>query len=237
MKFNIIELEEVDSTNKYAKDNIEELNNFDVIFTKRQTSGRGRMGRVWEADNKSLAFSIVIKDSKLLNDFESLSIISAAAVFRALSTKCDKVSIKWPNDVYIGSKKVCGILSEGISYDKLVGIIDGIGINVNNSSLPLDTATSLFMETGKEYNIKDILFSVLNNFDDLITKHFNGNNEYLDIINENNYLFGKTAYAEINKQKKLVKIYNVLPNNHLVIEYDGNKKVISTGEISFHLND
>lgn len=237
MLFNIIKLEEVDSTNKYAKDNIGVLNNFDVIFTKRQTSGRGRMNRVWEANEDSLAFSIVIKDSVLLNDFESISLISAAAVFKAVREICEDVSIKWPNDVYIGSKKVCGILLEGVSFNKLEGIIIGIGVNVNNKSLPLDRATSLYLETNQEYDISSVLNAILNYFNDLLNKHLNDDNEYLRIINCFNYLKGKEAYAEIDGIKQLVQIHNVLDNNHLVVTINGIKKEISTGEISFHLSD
>jgi BirA family biotin operon repressor/biotin-[acetyl-CoA-carboxylase] ligase len=237
MLFNIIELNEVDSTNKYAKNNIEAFNNFDVIFTKRQTSGKGRMNRVWEANEDSLAFSIVIKESFLLNDFESLSLISAAAVFKAISHFCNNVSIKWPNDVYIGSKKVCGILLEGVSFNQLEAIIIGIGVNVNNKVLPIDNATSLYIENNQEYDIKSVLLAILNNFDELLNEHLKGNNEYLKIINNNNYLKGKKAYAEINNVKKLVTIHNVLNNNHLLVDIDGNKKEISTGEISFHISD
>ena len=237
MLFNIIELNEVDSTNKYAKNNIEAFNNFDVIFTKRQTSGKGRMNRVWEANEDSLAFSIVIKESFLLSDFESLSLISAAAVFKAISHFCNNVSIKWPNDVYIGSKKACGILLEGVSFNQLEAIIIGIGVNVNNKVLPIDNATSLYIENNQEYDIKSVLFAILNNFDELLNEHLKGNNEYLKIINNNNYLKGKKAYAEINNVKKLVTIHNVLNNNHLLVDIDGNKKEISTGEISFHISD
>ncbi|MGN1295944.1 MAG: biotin--[acetyl-CoA-carboxylase] ligase, partial [Bacilli bacterium] len=166
--FNILSFDELDSTNNYAKNNIAILNDGDVIFAKKQTAGRGRMNRAWSSSDGNLTFTIVIKEKFLLNKFDCLSLLSASAIFNVLSSYTSNVSIKWPNDVYVNDKKICGILLEGASSaEGLSYLIIGIGVNLNKKSFDeelKDKATSLYLQTNKCYDVIQILKQILKEF-------------------------------------------------------------------------
>ena len=216
--FNCIYFEELDSTNSYAKRNIDSLNNYDVIIANNQTSGRGRLSRKWHADNKSLTFSIVIKDTRIINDFASLSLLSAVAIYNTLIKYVPNVSLKWPNDVIVNNKKISGILMEAVSFNELSSLILGIGINVNNDFFPegLD-ATSLYIELGHSINKDLILNDFLLNFDYLINENIKGNKIYLKTFRNNNYLLNKKVEANINNKMQTVIVKDILDDNRIVV--------------------
>ncbi|MDD6302126.1 MAG: biotin--[acetyl-CoA-carboxylase] ligase [Bacillales bacterium] len=230
----LIEFESLDSTNEYGKNNIGKLNNLDIIFTKHQTNGHGRIKRQWQSDENSLTFSLIIKDKYLIDNYSSLSLISAVSVFNIISKYLNNVSIKWPNDIYVNNKKICGILLESLSYEDIIGIIIGIGINVNNSNFDSAiNATSLYIESSKKYCIKDILNEVVDSLKEEIIKFKNHTSNYLQVINENNYLLGKKAYATINDKKQLVTIGKILDNDSLEVYIENMTLQVRTDEISF----
>lgn len=135
---NKIYLEEINSTNSYMLQQLSDgvkLEEGSVIYTMKQTAGRGQVGNSWESeDGKNVAFSLLLRPTFLpiRNQF-IISEIVCVAIHEAL-TQCglENVSIKWPNDIYCGDDKICGILIEnslvGSSYSLSVV---GIGINVN----------------------------------------------------------------------------------------------------------
>ena len=112
-----IHFDSLDSTSTYLKNNYSMLDNLTFVDASFQTNGKGRETRVWESSKDlNLMFSILIKDEYLINNFSYLSILSALMVKEALDQlRIDNVTIKWPNDVYIKDKKVCGILLESQS--------------------------------------------------------------------------------------------------------------------------
>ena len=232
--FNIITLDKVDSTNRYCKDHIEELNHFDVVFSLNQTSGKGRNDRIWYSSLDSLTMSIVIKDDYLIDNFSSLSLLSASSVFNGLSKYLKNLSIKWPNDIYCGDKKISGILLESISFDRIIGLVIGIGININNRDIIVNDrlTTSLFLETNKLYSIEEIREEILNEFYKLIIDFKNGNKKYLEIVRDNNYLKGKIGHVNINNTYVEAKILNILDNNKLLVEYNNSTFQIDTDEIN-----
>ena len=233
--FNYIYFEELDSTNSYSKKNIDSLNNYDVIIANNQTSGRGRLSRKWHADNKSLTFSIVIKDTRIINDFASLSLLSAVAIYNTLIKYVPNVSLKWPNDVIVNNKKISGILMEAVSFNELSSLILGIGINVNNDFFPkgLD-ATSLYIELGHSINKDLILNDFLLNFDYLINENIKGNKIYLKTFRNNNYLLNKKVEANINNKMQTVIVKDILDDNRIVVSIGKKDYALSTGELSFH---
>jgi BirA family biotin operon repressor/biotin-[acetyl-CoA-carboxylase] ligase len=235
----IIEFEELESTNIYAKNHIDSLKNYDVVFTYKQTSGKGRMTRTWYSTKDSLTFSLIIKDEKLIEQFSSLSLISATCVYTLLEKLKIKAQIKWPNDIIVNDQKICGILLEGVSYsEQIKGIVIGIGINVNNEIFPKNSIinpTSIYLETNKKYPIKTILDLLLNILEENLEKLKNNDKSYLQIINENNYLYQKKAYAIIANEKVLVTIDKILDNDHLLVRLNDQDIEINSDEISFHL--
>lgn len=236
--FNIISFEELDSTNNYAKNNIAILNDGDVIFAKKQTAGRGRMNRAWSSSNGNLTFTIVIKNKFLLKKFDCLSLLSASAIYNVLSSYTSNVTIKWPNDVYVKDKKICGILLEGASNEEgLNYLLIGIGINLNQSAFDEELqnkATSLYLETYENYDVIDILHKIEKSFDNLVSELKNNKNTYLDIIRSHNYLLNKKAYAHFSSIEGEVKILDILPNNKLKVLYNNKIYELESGEITFH---
>jgi BirA family biotin operon repressor/biotin-[acetyl-CoA-carboxylase] ligase len=127
-----------------------------VVVADRQTRGRGRMNRVWiSPPERNVYLSVVLRPDVAPERAPQLSIVAGVAAAEALRTYSPAAGLKWPNDVLIGNRKVCGILAEmRVSAGRLDFVILGIGINVN--LLPEEcppeiagTATSLRAETGR----------------------------------------------------------------------------------------
>ena len=160
----IIRLKTVDSTNTYAKNILKDnkLRETTCIITSNQTSGKGLHKNIWESEaNKNLTFSLICFPEFLaaskqfqLNKAVSLSVHD---LIKKIIPKAD-VSIKWPNDILIGTKKVGGILIENtVIGNKLNSVIIGIGINVNqvefSDNIPYATSLIHFSENEFDLNI------------------------------------------------------------------------------------
>ncbi|NPV00584.1 MAG: biotin--[acetyl-CoA-carboxylase] ligase [Brevinematales bacterium] len=147
----IVYREEIGSTNTYAKELLlrggkREL----IVLTDHQVKGRGRLDRVWDnRKGEDIALTIVSAPMISAAMFYRFTMISALAVYDVLSRKIDGAKIKWPNDIYIGNRKICGILSEMVTEESLIrNMIIGIGINVN-SAHPEGKSVSMQSVTGK----------------------------------------------------------------------------------------
>ncbi len=163
---------EITSTNDYAKQIGGSLiEKGTLIVADIQTSGRGRLGRHWESPSKTgLWMSLLVKPPFAPSHASKLTQLAALAVSRTLKNLCDLENhIKWPNDIHIQGKKVCGILTEmnaelsGINY-----LIIGIGVNVNTEAFPdelKDVATSLYLEKGQKINRLALLQAIIHEFE------------------------------------------------------------------------
>ena len=151
----LIKLDAIDSTNIYVKELIAkgDIKNYTAIISKYQTSGRGRNNNIWlDEPSKNLNFTLYkeFNNFKIENKF-LLNIISSISVFNLLKKyNLKNHSIKWPNDIMSGNKKISGILIENNIRGKLINYsVIGIGINVNQLNFKnLPKATSLHIETG-----------------------------------------------------------------------------------------
>ncbi|KPU42729.1 bifunctional ligase/repressor BirA [Oxobacter pfennigii] len=164
----IIYFDVTDSTNNVARQYaMEGFSEGLVVIAEEQTKGKGRLGRPWETKSRqSIAFSVVLRPFIKPQDAPGITIVLGTAVCRALRNITSlKAGIKWPNDVIINGKKVCGILTEMSSEADAVNyIIAGVGINVNTSDFPEELkniATSLKIEGKKEYERRVLLAEVL----------------------------------------------------------------------------
>ena len=166
---NIIELKEISSTNVYALELARTKNvpEFTVIRADFQTKGRGQIGNHWVADSgKNLLFSVILHPTHIsANNQFILSQCVSLALFRTVSLFCDNVAIKWPNDLYVGNKKIAGILIESQTTENNLNLLlVGVGINVNNK-LPEDLeATSIKQIKKSAQNIDALLENFLKNF-------------------------------------------------------------------------
>ena len=164
-------LEEIDSTNKYAKERVNNIGNMTVVYTYKQTSGRGRLQRKWNYTGEDNIYaSIVLKpSSKMKEVYSNLTQLLCLVLAEVFEEYGAEPKIKWPNDIRINRKKISGILAESVNEGNcLKGIILGFGVNLNVPKEILDKidqpATSLNIETGKFIDKKEFLNKVLNKF-------------------------------------------------------------------------
>lgn len=242
MEFIIIHLPMVDSTlneaRRYAFKGAKEGT---VVRADTQTSGRGRSGRTWHSDDaNNLYFSLILEPQYDYNKSHMVTLIVAMAVNNAIRkiTGLDTL-IKWPNDIVYNGKKICGILTELYFGDRWRPFqIPGVGINVSRKEFPEEiknTATSLFVETGVEYNMEEILDCILKEFDPLYKKFLE--NITLDFLKEDyekvlankekgvRVLDPKEPFEGIAKGIDSVGALQVLTEN-------GEIKSVSSGEVS-----
>lgn len=167
----LIWLESVDSTNSEALRRLPELPSGTVLAAREQTAGRGQRGNTWFTEpGKNLTFSIVLKPSGLAaGEAHLLNYLASVAVAEFLEGYGVFCSIKWPNDIYVGRKKICGILVENsLSGGCVAASVIGIGININQTEFPqLANATSLSLVTGREYVLEDCLKAFMAVFESL----------------------------------------------------------------------
>jgi BirA family transcriptional regulator, biotin operon repressor / biotin---[acetyl-CoA-carboxylase] ligase len=148
-----------------------------VIVAEEQLSGRGRMDRKWHSPKYTgIWMSLIIRPNILLNNAPQLTLLTAVAIVQAIEETVDVLpEIKWPNDILINGKKVTGILTElQAEADRIHSIIIGIGLNVNQAKedFPSDlreTASSLFIESGKKVSRAELIRSIFKNFEKLYT--------------------------------------------------------------------
>ncbi|HEY5884130.1 MAG TPA: biotin--[acetyl-CoA-carboxylase] ligase [Pyrinomonadaceae bacterium] len=139
------------------------------IVAAEQTSGRGRLGRQWiSPKGAGLYFSILLRPTLLQTLWPLLTLMSAVAVHDALLESYDLVTdIKWPNDIVVGDKKLCGILAETVETNLGAAVVVGIGINLTRHSFPSElqaSATSVEDALGKQIDYELILQSLVGNF-------------------------------------------------------------------------
>ena len=137
-----------------------------VIVSEFQSAGRGRLDRNFEAaPMTALTFSMYIEPKVEKTEWSFLTLLAALSVREAIASldSTTRIDIKWPNDLLIGEKKCAGIIAQ--ATDK--GVVIGIGINVgmNESELPVPTATSLAIEGSLELDRNIILGAILNHFE------------------------------------------------------------------------
>lgn len=181
-KTDIIWLERVDSTNDEARRHISEIDNLSVVSALEQTKGRGQRGNRWSSQpGENLTFSLVVKDFRIkANEQSAISQTTALSLVDLLSRHEIKARIKWPNDIYAGDEKICGILIENsLKGSEIDWSIIGIGLNVNQTTFPEDlpNPTSMKLCTGNSnpYNTREILEEFMGIFTGYYREYLNGN--------------------------------------------------------------
>ncbi len=241
--------ETIDSTNYEAFRQIETAKDFTTYAAKFQTSGRGQKGNSWEsAVGKNLTFSILIRPTLLkATDQFLVSQIVALGIVKYLESFKIKAKIKWPNDIYVGNRKICGILIEHyLSGANLSVSILGIGVNLNQREFASDAPnpTSLLLETGEEHlldnELKEILTFIKEYYDKLNVKTYKTFKEVTEkSYIESLYKFGEFAYYQETDSEVIFesRITGIDKNACLVLEKrDGTKKSYAFKEIRYLLN-
>lgn len=164
----IIKLDTINSTNSYLRELAihQDVDNFTVVSAKHQSEGKGQIDKKWITEpNKNLTFSILIKEKYQIQHKKYINIAVSLALHDWFTQKkINNLSIKWPNDIMAGSKKLSGILIETmIRGSKIYHTVIGIGINVNQQqfSSEIKSASSLLLETSKTYDLDLLLLEIL----------------------------------------------------------------------------
>ena len=137
-----------------------------VIVSEFQSAGRGRLDRNFEAaPMTALTFSMYIEPKVDKTEWSFLTLLAALSVREAIASldSTTRIDIKWPNDLLIGEKKCAGIIAQATEKGVVIGI--GINVGMNESELPVPTATSLAIEGGLELDRNIILGAILNHFE------------------------------------------------------------------------
>ncbi len=237
----IIGLEETDSTNNYAKINIDTLADRTVIHAKRQNAGRGRLNRKWvNLGEGNLFMSLVLKPSNFFNEiYPNITQYLSVVLCNVLESYGLKPQIKWPNDVLVNGKKIAGILSETVMQGSLFkGLVLGIGVNLNAKqadvdSIPDKIVTSLNLELKTDINLEE--------FKNKLTDEFFKN---YDKFLENGFVMIKNEYINrncfLNKELN-VQLFNniesgfakgITDNGALILQNANNEEsVLTIGDI------
>jgi BirA family biotin operon repressor/biotin-[acetyl-CoA-carboxylase] ligase len=136
-----------------------------LVIADRQTGGKGRLGRVWHSPSGAgIWMTLILRPAIPIPKAPQMTLLTAVAMARALRETADvPVQIKWPNDLFIRGKKVCGILTElNAEADRINYLVIGIGLNVNTKREQIpeelaEIATSLYLESGREYKRASIV--------------------------------------------------------------------------------
>ena len=166
----IIHIRETNSTNNYLKELLQTQNVDEgtVVWADFQSAGKGQRGNGWESEaGKNILFSIVLFPGFIkAGEQFILSQIVSLAVANCLQEYTEGISIKWPNDIYWNEKKICGILLENTILEDNIGhSVAGIGININQVDFRSDAPNpvSLKQITNRDYNLEEILKTVVDN--------------------------------------------------------------------------
>ncbi len=238
---NIIYYDTLDSTNNKARDMaIEGAEEGLVVIAEEQTKGRGRLGRVWTTPKlSSAAFSIAVRPSIKPEDASGLTLIMGDAVCRAIRKVTGlNAKIKWPNDIIVNGKKVCGILTEmNAEIERINYIVLGVGININVDKFPEDIkhiATSLNLELGKLVSRKEIVAEVFNEFEMLYDDFKeNGLKNIMDEFKSFSVTLGKKVRVISINEEFEGEAIDITDDGLLVVKLeDGSTRNVISGDVS-----
>ncbi|OKZ61498.1 MAG: biotin--[acetyl-CoA-carboxylase] ligase [Clostridiales bacterium 41_12_two_minus] len=241
MAKNLEYYDEIDSTNNRAKA-LGEAGGADgtLFVAETQTAGKGRRGRCWQSPaGSSISMSILLRPVMNPSDAPMLTLVMAYAATKALREKTElDIGIKWPNDLVVNGKKICGMLTEmSAQFDYINNIVIGIGINVHNESFPEEiekTASSLLLECGHRFHRADIIEAFLEEFEAayevyLKTEDMEGlQQDYNELL------------VNMNRQVRVLdpkepfegKAMGITKKGELIVDTWESRKLVSSGEVS-----
>lgn len=231
MELFLITKQELKSTNETMSDLLMQCPSLvegTVLRAVCQTAGKGQVGNCWESeDGKNLTFSLLLRPSFLdIQKHFSLSMaISLGIVDYLKSQGISDVKIKWPNDIYVGGKKICGILIENVISGREIDTCTvGIGLNVNQKKFLSDAPNpvSLAMVIGKEFDLEE---AMRNLFTRLNARYEMLRNNNLDKL-KNDYISSLYRYKEFHSYK-IAETGEVMPLKIVDVKHDGTLVTIT----------
>lgn len=230
-----------DSTNTQAKSLGEgDAPNGTLVVAGKQESGRGRRGRSFESPaGTGIFMTLLLRPEIEPQNASMLTLVSALAVAKGIEHMVDlPVQIKWPNDIVINGKKVCGILTEmSAQMDYVNYIVIGIGINVGNEEFPeeiKDVATSIYLESGKHVNRAMLIEKIWEEFEDYY-ELYEKTQDLSSLVKEyDNYLvnWGQKVRVLDSKEPYEGKAMGITDRGELIVDTWEARRLVSAGEVS-----
>lgn len=238
--FNLIHFNSIDSTNKYAKNNISSLENKTIIIANSQDNGKGRKNRdFYSPKNDGIYMTLIFKDD-FNESIIKMTALTSLAIVKAIKTLYDiDLSIKWINDIFYNRKKLCGILCEAtveMNTRKFDSILIGIGINVYNSDIPeelKDIITSLKLIKDIEYDKNIIVLQII---DEILNIMSNVNDStLLEQYKASSIVINEEVIVSQANNEYVAKVSNINDEYNLIVESNNKKILLNSGEISLKL--
>ncbi|CAD5244482.1 biotin--[acetyl-CoA-carboxylase] ligase [Thermococcus camini] len=223
-----ITLDEVDSTNEYAKRIAGDVPEGTVVVAKKQTAGRGRKGRSWASPEGGLWMSVILKPPRV---DPRLVFVGALAVIDTLADFGIESGIKWPNDVWAGGRKISGILTEGKAGEYS---ILGIGLNVNNT-IPeelRENAVSMVQFTGRELPLDAVLERLLFHLGGWYRVFLERPDLLMVKVRERAFILGKVVTVTEGDEEISGIALDILDDGSLLLSIDGQLRRILYGDVS-----
>ena len=224
-------LDETDSTNNYLKRKAETAEDGEIVIARRQTAGKGRLGRSFSSPTGGIYTSIFLRPDgdaeKALNITTSCAVAAASAIEYVTGRQ---TKIKWVNDIFLDNKKVCGILTEAgtdVETGTLKYAVVGVGIDVYKQELPeeiKDIAGHLFESPCGEIN------RLAAEFIDRFFYWYN-NGYYINEYRKRSYLDNKTIEFTEKGETKQALVLGVDENCGLIINENGTERILRSGEV------
>lgn len=233
--------EEVGSTNNEAKALCREWpEEGTLVIAEKQSGGKGRLGRTWESPSKTGIWMSLVLCPEIMPQYASqITLVAGLGMCEAIKDITGlEAKIKWPNDIVVNGKKICGILTEmSAQVEAIDYIVVGIGVNVNMTSFPeeLPYASSLALEGGKSYSRREIVARFLQIFEkDYEAYKQNPDLEAIIGRYEANCITLHQMVKIISRNEEMIaKAEKINKDGTLVIKMtDGTVKQISSGEVS-----
>lgn len=234
--------EMLDSTNIKANHLAEEesSNHGGLVVAEQQEQGKGRRGRGWVSNaHDSIYMSLILKPEIEPGNASMLTLVAAMAVQRGITRVTGlNAAIKWPNDIVISGKKICGILTEmSAQIDYVNHVIVGIGINVRQTEFTEELAqmaTSLWLESGQHYNRAEIIEAVLEEFEIYYEKYIK-TQDLTEIVHEyDKCLANRGQKVKVLDPKGQYEgvAQGITRRGELMVDTWESRKLVSSGEVS-----
>lgn len=238
----VLYFDTIDSTNTKAQELAEKgYPSGTLVVADKQKSGKGRRGRSWVSPSGTGIFmTLMIKPDINPNNASMLTLVAALAVAKAItSVTGEEAMIKWPNDIVVNSKKVCGILTEmNAQFDYINHIVVGIGINVHNESFPEEIsqmASSLMIEAGgKRFHRAQIIAETMSYFEQYYDTFLKTQDLSALVREYDELLVNRNKSVRVLDPKEPFdgKAMGITPKGELIVDTWESRKLVSSGEVS-----
>ena len=238
----VLYFDTIDSTNTKAQELAEKgYPSGTLVVADKQESGKGRRGRSWVSPSGTGIFmTLMIKPDINPNNASMLTLVAALAVAKAItSVTGEEAMIKWPNDIVVNGKKVCGILTEmNAQFDYINHIVVGIGINVHNESFPEEIsqmASSLMIEAGgKRFHRAQIIAETMSYFEQYYDTFLKTQDLSALVREYDKLLVNRNKSVRVLDPKEPFdgKAMGITPKGELIVDTWESRKLVSSGEVS-----